>query len=69
MEEFLADYVSEASVAASPHAEKVGIKTGEETATSPHLGEVSSELVLEVVVTIDIREEEEEDEDHGTHFK
>ena len=70
MEEFLADYIRESSVAASPRAEEAGIRTGEETTTSPHPGEVGSEPALEVVSIIGIREEEEEEEeDRDTNFK
>ena len=69
MEEFLTDYTSEASMAASPRNEEVGIGAGEETATRPHPGEVDSEPVLEVAISAGVREEEEEDEDHDTYFK
>ena len=58
MEKFLANYVSEALLAASPHAEEVGIVASEETATMPHPGKVGSEPILEVVVIASVRERE-----------
>ena len=69
MEKFLANYVSEALLAASPHAEEVGIVASEETATMPHLGKVGSEPILEVVVIASVRDKEKEDEDRDIHFK
>ena len=54
MKEFLVDYVSKGSVAASPHAEEAGIGAGKKTAISPHPGEVGSEPSLEVAAIIGV---------------
>jgi len=51
MEEFLADFASEASVAVSPHPGEVGREPGEEVATSPYPGEVGGEPAQEVAAS------------------
>ena len=70
IEKFLADYIYEALMAASPRIDEVGIGASKEAAMSPYTGEVSSEPTPEVAATADVgEEEEEEDENRETHFK
>jgi len=70
LEEFIADFGSEASVVASPYPSKVDNEPTQEVVVSSDPGEVGSEHAQEVSTIVDIEEEEEEeDENYDTHFK